>query len=142
MFEALHPGNLKPEFTRRALLIAPFALAGIAILALRKSRDGEDSGSAGESAEEGSIVEFDDKGHKLGSLRVKKVVRSSSEWRKQLNAEQYYVTRQQGTDVAFSGTYYQFHQEGIFRSIPAPAGPVFGHPSPKRTCGPGPISVC
>ena len=45
------------------------------------------------------------------------MVHSSGEWRKQLSAEQYYVTRQQGTDVAFSGTYYQIHQDGLFRCI-------------------------
>ena len=45
------------------------------------------------------------------------MVRSSGEWHKQLSAEQYYVTRQQGTDVAFSGTYYQIHQDGLFRCI-------------------------
>lgn len=27
------------------------------------------------------------------------------------------MTRQQGTDTAFSGTYYQLHQDGIFRCI-------------------------
>ncbi len=64
-----------------------------------------------------AIVEFNDAGDKLGTARVKKVVRSNSEWRKQLGAEAYYVTRQQGTDTAFSGTYYQIHQNGLFRCI-------------------------
>ncbi|HTC91771.1 MAG TPA: peptide-methionine (R)-S-oxide reductase MsrB [Bryobacteraceae bacterium] len=112
MFETLK------EFTRRrALLIAPFALAGIAVLAMRRGHDSDENGSAGDSGEEVQIVQFDDKGRKLGLARVKKVVRSNSEWHTQLSAEQYYVTRQQGTDVAFSGTYYQIHQEGLFRCI-------------------------
>jgi peptide-methionine (R)-S-oxide reductase len=45
------------------------------------------------------------------------VRRSPAEWHQQLNAEQYYVTRQQGTDVPFTGTYYQLHQSGLFRCI-------------------------
>jgi peptide-methionine (R)-S-oxide reductase len=111
-------GTFKGEFTRRrALLIAPFAFAGVVALAMRKSRDSDAGASAGDSSEEIAIVEFSDSGQKLGSARVKKVVHSSGEWRKQLNAEQFYVTRQQGTDVAFSGTYYQIHQDGIFRCI-------------------------
>jgi peptide-methionine (R)-S-oxide reductase len=111
-------GTFKDEFTRRrALLIAPFAFAGVVALAMRKSRDSDAGASAGDSSEEITIVEFSDSGQKLGSARVKKVVHSSGEWRKQLNAEQFYVTRQQGTDVAFSGTYYQIHQDGIFRCI-------------------------
>jgi len=113
VFEAL-----KEEFTRRrALLIAPFALAGAAVLAMRRGHDSDENGSAGDSNEELEIAQFDDAGRKLGIVRVKKVVRSSSEWHNQLSAEQYYVTRQQGTDAAFSGTYYQIHQEGLFRCI-------------------------
>jgi peptide-methionine (R)-S-oxide reductase len=110
--------TLKEEFTRRrALLITPLALAGIVVLALRKSHDSDDTESAGNSNEEVAVVEFNDRGQKLGAARVKKVVRSKSEWHKQLSAEQYYVTRQQGTDTAFSGTYFQIHQEGLFRCI-------------------------
>jgi peptide-methionine (R)-S-oxide reductase len=108
---------LKPEITRRALLIAPFALAGIAVLAIRRGHESEDSASAGLSNEEVTIVEFNDRGQKLGPARVKKVVRSSGDWRKQLSVEQYYVTRQQGTDTAFSGTFFQMHQDGLFRCI-------------------------
>jgi peptide-methionine (R)-S-oxide reductase len=118
VFETLQVENIKAEFTRRrALLIAPFALAGIVLLAMRKGRDSDESGSAGESNEEVNIVQFDDMGRKLGAAQVKKVVRSNGEWHKQLSAEQYYVTRQQGTDAAFSGTYYQIHQDGLFRCI-------------------------
>jgi peptide-methionine (R)-S-oxide reductase len=110
--------SIKAEFTRRrALFIAPFALAGIAGLAMRKTRDSDASASAGDSSEEVTIVEFNDAGQKLGPALVKKVVRSSGEWHKRLDAEQFYVTRQQGTDVAFSGTYYQIHQDGLFRCI-------------------------
>ncbi len=110
--------TLQEAFTRRrALLIAPLALAGLLILAMRKGRDGEASGSTGESGEEVAIVEFNDAGQKLGTARVRKIVRSSGEWHKQLSSEQYYVTRQQGTDVAFSGTYHNIHQNGLFRCI-------------------------
>jgi peptide-methionine (R)-S-oxide reductase len=109
--------TLKAELTRRrALLIAPFALAGIAVLASRRSHDSDD-GSSGESNEEVTIVQFNDAGQNQGPARVKKVVHSASDWRKQLSSEQYYVTRQQGTDTAFSGTYYQLHQDGLFRCI-------------------------
>src|ERR1700735_609988 len=105
MFETLNA-----EFTRRrALLVIPFALSGLVVLAMRRSHDSEEGGSVGESNGEGTIVEFNDRGQKLGPARVKKLVRTASDWHKQLNSEQYYVTRQQGTDVAFSGTYYRLH---------------------------------
>jgi peptide-methionine (R)-S-oxide reductase len=110
--------KLREEVTRRrALLITPFAFAGIVVLATRKSHDSDESGSSGESGEAATIVQFSDRGKRLGPARVPKVVRSSGEWRKLLSAQQYYVTRQQGTDTAFSGTYYQIHQDGLFRCI-------------------------
>jgi peptide-methionine (R)-S-oxide reductase len=110
--------TFKAEFTRRRiLLIAPLALAGIAALAMRRRTDSTDNISVAGSNAELTIIEYDDRGQKLGPARVKKVVRSSGEWHKQLSIEQYYVTRQQGTDTAFSGTYYQIHQAGLFRCI-------------------------
>ena len=110
--------TFKAEFTRRRiLLIAPLALAGIAALAMRRRTDSTDNISVAGSNAELTIIEYDDRGQKLGPARVKKVVRSSGEWHKQLSIEQYYVTRQQGTDTAFSGTYYQIHQQGLFRCI-------------------------
>ena len=110
--------TFKAEFTRRRiLLIAPLALASIAALAMRRRTDSTDNISVAGSNAELTIIEYDDRGQKLGPARVKKVVRSSGEWHKQLSIEQYYVTRQQGTDTAFSGTYYQIHQAGLFRCI-------------------------
>ncbi len=108
--------SLKEEFTRRrALLIAPFAFAGLYAFSTGRGRDS--AASAGDSNAEVTIMEFDDSGGKLGPARVRKVIRSTGEWRKQLSAEQYYVTRQQGTDTSFSGTYYKLHQPGLFRCI-------------------------
>jgi peptide-methionine (R)-S-oxide reductase len=118
VFETPQIESFKADLTRRrALLIAPFALAGLAVWASRRGHDTDGGSAVGESNEEVTIVQFNDAGQNQGPAHVKKVVHSSGEWRKQLNSEQYYVTRQQGTDVAFSGTYYQIHQAGIFRCI-------------------------
>lgn len=109
--------TLQEQITRRrALLIAPFAFAGLVAISTRKGHDSEDSPAAN-SNEEVIIVQFNDAGQNLGPARVNTVVRSSGEWHKRLSAEQYYVTRQDGTDTAFSGTYYQLHQDGLFRCI-------------------------
>lgn len=108
---------LQRESTRRAILIAPFAFAGIALFAMRGREGSGDDDSAPVSNEQVTIVEFDDAGRRIGPARVAKLVRSSGQWRKQLGAEQYYVTRLQGTDAAFSGTYYQLHLSGLFRCV-------------------------
>ncbi len=44
----------------------------------------------------------------------KKVERSESEWRKILSPEQFYVTRQSGTERPFTGQYYNHFEEGVY----------------------------
>ncbi len=48
---------------------------------------------------------------------IKKVSKSDAEWRKLLTQEQYEVTRQAGTEPAFSGQYHNYHGVGIYRCI-------------------------
>src|SRR6202167_4757542 len=103
--------------TRRALFIAPFALAGMVPLCSCREDEASIVKTGADTGEEVTVVEFNDAGAKLGPARVAKMVRSNAEWHKLLSAEQYYVTRRQGTDIAFSGTYYQMHAAGLFRCI-------------------------
>jgi peptide-methionine (R)-S-oxide reductase len=93
--------------------LAPFTLAGLVALCACR----EDEEAIAGTGEEVTIVEFTDAGVKTGPARVMKMFRGNADWRKLLSAEQYYVTRQQGTDTAFSGTYYQMHAAGLFRCI-------------------------
>ena len=46
-----------------------------------------------------------------------KVVRSEEEWRRQLTPEQYEVARRKGTERAFSGRYYNFKGNGIYKCV-------------------------
>jgi peptide-methionine (R)-S-oxide reductase len=106
--------EIKEQLTRRRLLwIAPAAFAGVVAVWSRRPQRSE----ASDSGQEVTIVQFDSTGKKLETMRVKKVVHSDLEWRKLLSSEQYYVTRHASTDMAFSGTYYQLHDPGLFRCI-------------------------
>jgi peptide-methionine (R)-S-oxide reductase len=106
--------TLKEELTRRrALLIAPFAFAGLVAISSRRG----DSSEPRDPNQEVSVVEFSDTGEKRGLARVKRVVRSDAEWKRLLTAEQFYVTRRQNTDTPYTGSYYQVHDAGFFRCI-------------------------
>lgn len=44
----------------------------------------------------------------------KKIIKTDEEWRKQLTPEQYRVTRQGGTECAFTGALWDHHGDGKF----------------------------
>lgn len=48
---------------------------------------------------------------------MEKVEKTDAEWRSQLTPEQYYVTRQKGTEPAFSGAFYHNHEDGTYRCV-------------------------
>ncbi len=105
--------TFKDQLTRRrALIITPFAFAGL--VALSSKRDKSQAASA---AEDVTIIQFSDAGEKLGPAKLKRIVKSDAEWRKMLSSEQFYVTRRENTDTPFTGTYYKLHQPGLFRCI-------------------------
>ncbi|HEY5255679.1 MAG TPA: peptide-methionine (R)-S-oxide reductase MsrB [Acidobacteriaceae bacterium] len=56
--------------------------------------------------------------------KAEKVQKSDEEWRKQLTPEQYYVTRQKGTEPAFSGALYKNHDDGSYHCVACDA-PLF-----------------
>ena len=43
--------------------------------------------------------------------------KTDADWKKQLTAEQYHVTRQKGTEPPFTGKYNDFHGRGVFRCV-------------------------
>ena len=46
-----------------------------------------------------------------------KVTKSDQEWREQLTDEQYYITRQKGTERPFTGKYNKVKDDGVFRCV-------------------------
>jgi peptide-methionine (R)-S-oxide reductase len=86
-------------------------LTGAAALLATRSFGGESS--AGDKV---TILQFSDDGKPLGRATLPKV-RKESEWRKVLSPLAYEVTRQKGTEQAFSQPGYNKHEAGLYRCI-------------------------
>jgi peptide-methionine (R)-S-oxide reductase len=76
-------------------------------LVLAKAKSAEDKDTV-------KSIQFSDSGQNLGPIRVKKVYKTEDEWKQQLSPLQYQVTRQEGTERAFSGE-YDIHDKGLYR---------------------------
>jgi peptide-methionine (R)-S-oxide reductase len=48
---------------------------------------------------------------------TEKVTKSDDEWRRTLTPEQYKITRQKGTERAFTGEYHDSHDAGVYRCV-------------------------
>ena len=46
-----------------------------------------------------------------------KILKSDKEWKEILSPEEYYVTRQKGTEKPFTGKYYSCKEKGIYKCI-------------------------
>jgi peptide-methionine (R)-S-oxide reductase len=63
------------------------------------------------------IMQFSDSGAREGAVEVPKVVKTDDEWRNQLNPAEFDVTREDGTEMAFTGAYWDLHEKGLFRCV-------------------------
>jgi peptide-methionine (R)-S-oxide reductase len=112
LFETELPTGL----SRRALLIVPFAFAGLVALSEVDDPPLPDAAANG-SGDEVTLVLFSDTGDRLSDTRVRKVHRTDDEWRKQLSSAEFAVTRKKGTEPPFTGRYARHHESGLYRCV-------------------------
>ena len=101
---------------RRTFLITAASAAGIAgLVAWHPSL----AVAAGGGASSGpvTVVQFSDAGKLIGKVTIPRVVRSDAEWKQKLAPISFEVTRQAGTERAYSGSTWNNHDHGFYRCI-------------------------
>jgi peptide-methionine (R)-S-oxide reductase len=116
MFDSDLSSESAPRSRRVFLVSAAATVGGLALWSWKKSRMVEVVAAAGEPKEV-TIVLFSDSGQRLQTVRVFKIRKTEAEWRKQLSANAFDITRHADTELAFSGKYWNLHDKGIFRCI-------------------------
>jgi peptide-methionine (R)-S-oxide reductase len=105
---------------RRIFLIgAGFAGTGIFLWKLVGGSSASEASAAKVPAKPKSIKieEFTDAGVSNGIVTTETLVLSDAEWKQKLSPAAYEVTRQHGTERAFTGQYDHFYERGIYRCI-------------------------
>lgn len=95
----------------------------LAVLLLGLSSDcgridavGPSPSQAGEArVEQASIRVFSTK--RKGFIMTEKVVKTDAEWKELLTPEQFQVTRKKGTEMAFTGKYWNTHDGGVYQCV-------------------------
>jgi peptide-methionine (R)-S-oxide reductase len=103
------------NINRRAFLFIGSAAAAAVAFDLRHGARIVAAKSA--APKEVKIVEFSDTGVRGDIVTVPMIVKSDAEWKKQLSREAYEVARQEGTERAYSGAYWNLHDKGLYRCI-------------------------
>jgi peptide-methionine (R)-S-oxide reductase len=73
--------------------------------------------AASEKVKTVRIVQFDANGNRTGVEEVEKIVKSDEEWHRQLTPEQFEVARKAGTERAFTGKYWNNHEDGVYHCV-------------------------
>lgn len=103
---------------RRAFLAsATAAVGGLALWQWGKPHLLEAASAASGEPKEVTIVLFSDSGQRLKTVHIAKVIKTADEWRKQLSGNAFDITRDADTEMAFSGKYWNLHEQGVYRCI-------------------------
>jgi peptide-methionine (R)-S-oxide reductase len=125
MFDSDLTADLSSRKTsRRTFLLSAATLgAGVYFLSMgifskkTETAEADAKSRANETPGEVTIVEFTDAGERKETVHVPKLVKSDAEWQKELPPNSYNITRHDDTEMAFSGQYWNNHDQGLYRCV-------------------------
>jgi peptide-methionine (R)-S-oxide reductase len=119
MFDSdLNYDAARQKVTRRAFLLSGgMAAAAIAAWSLHPAPSPPVASSQSGPAPEVSIAQFSSSGVATGTVRLPKIVKTDAGWKRQLSANAFDIARRADTEMAYTGSYWNLHQRGIFRCV-------------------------
>jgi len=111
----IRSGSVPSLNSRRAFLMTVASLIGGYVWwSIRKT---EAAGAPGSASQNVLIVPFLDNGTRRPPIEVPKIIKSESDWRNQLSGLAFTVTRKAGTEIPYTGAYWNLHDKGLYRCI-------------------------
>ena len=119
MFDSnLNQDTERGKVTRRAFLLSGgMAAAAVAAWSFHSAPPPLSSATPSGPIPEVEIAEFSAAGVPTGTVRVQKIIKSEADWRRQLSANAFDITRRADTEMAYTGSFWNLHRRGIFRCI-------------------------
>lgn len=107
------------RFSRRAFIFGgAAAVSAIGFWGLRRSTVAAARPLApDEGPANVTIAQFAADGKRTGTVTVPRLIRTDEEWKRQLSADSYWVTRHEDTERPYTGALLNEHGHGIFRCI-------------------------
>ena len=106
-----------PVSRRTFLTLSVAGSAGIAYWLITRHDPTSSEASAPPVPKNVNIVEFSDAGARIEKVTVPTIVKTDTEWRKQLSPDSYEITRHEGTERPYTNENPNNHAKGIFRCI-------------------------
>ncbi len=94
----------------------PFALAGLLTISSRKEHLLPNAAKGG-SGSKVKLIIFSDNKERERTVEVSKIVKTDAEWQRELSPEEFAVARKKGTERAFTGRYWNNHEDGLYRCV-------------------------
>lgn len=111
-------GHDSDRVTRRIFLSTAIAAAcGAGLLAIRRPHQALADDETPHAAGPVLVVLFSDDEKRLNKVTLAKVVKSASDWQKQLPPNAYDIARLADTEMAYSGALWNQHKRGLYRCI-------------------------
>ena len=103
------------RFPRRTLLGLPI-VAGAAAVLYPRARTLPDAAQPGNGPEV-RITLFSNGGKTQRVVTIRSLIRGDNDWRRDLTADEFSITRRKGTEFAFANRYWNSHDPGMYRCV-------------------------